>query len=162
MRKAAVSVCVVALFAVLAAPGAMARRVTSGSATLTSRETSLIVAINSVRTLHLLSRLHVDRHLTRAARSHSRDMLRHNYFAHGDFGARMAQFHVRGNVFAENLVWSTGVMSANAAVADWLASPPHRANLLDPNLRRIGVATPVGAFGGFSTATVVTADFAGG
>jgi len=45
-------------------------------------------------------------------------------------------------------------------VADWLASPPHRAILLDPSLRRIGVATPVGAFRGLSTATLVTADFA--
>ena len=32
--------------------------------------------------------------------------------------------------------------------------------LLDPTLRRIGVATPIGAFGGFARATVVTADFA--
>jgi uncharacterized protein YkwD len=52
-------------------------------------------------------------------------------------------------------------MSGNEAVAQWLTSPPHRQNLLDPNLRRVGVATPVGAFDGFSTATMITADFAG-
>ena len=52
-------------------------------------------------------------------------------------------------------------MSANAAVAQWLASPPHRQNLLDPRLRRVGVATPLGSFGGVSTATMITADFAG-
>ena len=73
----------------------------------------------------------------------------------------MARFHVRGTLFAENLVWSSGVMSANAAVAQWLASPPHRQNLLDPRLRRVGVATPLGSFGGVSTATMITADFAG-
>jgi uncharacterized protein YkwD len=162
MRRAAASVCLITLFALIAAPGAMTHPAARGGVALTSREASLIVAINAVRTLHLLPTLRFDSRLTRAARSHSRDMLRHQYFAHGDFGARMAQFRVRGRLFAENLVWSSGVMSANAAVAQWLASPPHRANLLDPELRRVGVGTPVGAFAGFSTATVVTADFAGG
>ncbi|TMM05185.1 MAG: CAP domain-containing protein [Actinobacteria bacterium] len=72
----------------------------------------------------------------------------------------MARFHVRGHLFEENLAYSSGVMSARTAVADWLASPEHRTILLDPTLRRIGVATPIGAFGGFARATVVTADFA--
>lgn len=117
--------------------------------------------INSVRSEHQLPRLSVDRRLLRAARSHSRDMLRRQYFSHGDFGARIMRFGARGHIFAENLVWGSGVMSASTAVAQWLASPPHRANLLDGDLRRVGVATPVGSFSGFSPATVVTADFAG-
>jgi uncharacterized protein YkwD len=114
-----------------------------------------------VRTIHLLPRLSVDPRLVKAARSHSRDMLRRQYFAHGDFGQRILRFGVRGQMFAENLVWGSGIMSARAEVAQWLASPPHRANLLDPSLRRVGVATPVGSFSGYSPATVVTADFAG-
>ena len=88
-------------------------------------------------------------------------MLHRQYFAHGDFATRIASFHVRGRFFAENLVWGTGVMPASEEVAAWLSSPPHRANLLDPTLRRVGVATPVGPFAGFAAATVVTADFAG-
>lgn len=88
-------------------------------------------------------------------------MLRHHYFDHGNFGQRMTAFRVRGTLFAENLYWSSGVATANATVAGWLASPPHRQNLLDPKLRRIGVGAPLGAFSGFSTATMVTADFAG-
>src|SRR5919199_234310 len=161
MRIGGVSVCVVALVAAVAAPRAAPRPGSSSRTTLFSRETALVVAINSTRTVHRLPKLRVDFHLVRAARSHSRDMLRHRYFGHGDFGNRMSRFHVRGRVFAENLYWGSGVMGANAAVAGWLASPPHRANLLDPQLRRVGVATPLGSFGGFSTATMVTADFAG-
>jgi uncharacterized protein YkwD len=130
-------------------------------AVLTTREAALVAEINSVRDAHLLPRLSVDVRLVRAARSHSRDMLRHQYFAHGDFGRRIMKFRARGRIFAENLVWGSGVMSAQTDVAQWLASPPHRANLLDPSLRRVGVATPVGSFSGFSPATVVTADFAG-
>ena len=160
MRIAAASVCVAALFAALAASGA-ARPGSSSRVGLYPRETALVVAINSVRALHLLPKLRVDFRLVRAARSHSRDMLRHHYFGHGNFGSRMSQFHIRGTLFAENLYWGSGVMGANATVAGWLASPPHRENLLDPQLRRVGVATPLGAFGGFSTATMVTADFAG-
>ena len=162
MRRVAGSVCVVALIAALAAPWAAARAVSQRRAALSVRETALVTAINSVRTLHLLPSLRVDFHLVRAARSHSRDMLRHHYFAHGNFGQRMNAFHVPGRVFAENLFWGSGVMSANATVASWLSSPPHRANLLDPQLRRIGIGAPLGAFGGFATATMVTADFAGG
>ena len=88
-------------------------------------------------------------------------MLRRGYFAHGNLLARMVRFHVRGTLFEENLVYSSGILSGQAAVADWLASPPHRETLLDPKLRRIGVAAPVGPFSGYATATVVTADFAG-
>jgi uncharacterized protein YkwD len=160
MRTAAASVCVVALIAVFTGSSA-ARPVSQSRLALTPRETALVLAINSVRTLHLVPKLRLDRRLVRAARSHSRDMLRRDYFAHGNFGRRMTNFHVRGSLFAENLVWGSGIMSANAAVAQWLASPPHRVNLLDPKLRRIGVATPLGSFGGFSPATMITADFAG-
>lgn len=161
MRRALLSVCVVALFAV-ASGTSVARPASRGQAgSVTPREYALVVAINAVRSVHLLPKLAIDRRLVRAARSHSRDMLRRHYFAHGNFGARMAQFHIRGTLFAENLVWSSGVMSPNAAVTEWLTSPPHRQNLLDPTLRRVGVATPIGAFGGFSTATMITADFAG-
>ena len=161
MRRGALSVCVVVLFAVWAAPEALARRLTGTGSTSTARNTALIAAVNSVRTLNLLPTLRFDLRLARAARAHSRDMLRRRYFGHANFSARMSRFHVRGRVFAENLAFSSGVLSANAMVADWLNSPEHRTILLDPSLHRIGVATPIGAFRGFPTATVVTADFAG-
>jgi uncharacterized protein YkwD len=151
---------VFALVAAITASGA-ASSPTRGNHVLTSREAALVAQINEVRAEHLLPRFRVDVRLVRAARSHSRDMLRRQYFAHGDFGERIARFGVRGHMFAENLVWGSGVMSPSSDVAEWLASPPHRANLLDPNLRRIGVATPIGSFAGFSPATMVTADFAG-
>jgi uncharacterized protein YkwD len=152
---------VVALVAAIVAPGAASRSEAPSRLALYPREAALVTAINSVRALHLLPKLQVDFRLERAARSHSRDMLRRHYFEHGNFGRRMTVFHVRGTLFAENLFWGSGVASANATVASWLASPPHRQNLLDPELKRIGVATPLGSFGGFATATMVTADFAG-
>jgi uncharacterized protein YkwD len=161
MFRGALSVLAVVLFVAVAAPKASARPLTPRTAASTTRDTALIAAVNSVRTVHLLPRLRLDATLSRAALSHSRDMLLHGYFAHGNFAVRMSRFGVRGHVFAENLAWGTGVMSANTTVAGWLASPTHRTVLLDPTLRRVGVATPVGAFESFAKTTMVTADFAG-
>src|SRR3954469_21229849 len=161
MFRGALSVLTVVLFVVVAAPKASARLLTERGSASAARDTALIAAVNSVRSLPLLPKLRVDANLSRAARSHSRDMLLRDYFAHGNFTVRMSRFGVSGHVFAENLAWGTGVMSANTTIAHWLASPPHRTILLDPALRRIGVATPIGAFGGFARTTMVTADFAG-
>lgn len=157
----AAAFCAVALIATGPAVEAASAAAGGAAHALTVRETRLVSAINIVRAAHRLPKLRVDRRLVRAARSHSRDMLRRQYFAHGDFAARIARFRISGRIFAENLVWGSGVMAPSAQVDEWLASPPHRENLLDPRLRRVGVATPIGSFAGFSPATVVTADFAG-
>jgi uncharacterized protein YkwD len=125
-------------------------------------EGKLLVQVNAVRARHGLAPLRVDTHLERAARSHSREMLTTDDFTHGAFGTRMSQFDVRGSLAGENLAWGTGARgTARGIVAAWLASPMHRANLLRPSFRRIGIGDLVGSFQGTSGATVVTADFAG-
>jgi uncharacterized protein YkwD len=74
----------------------------------------------------------------------------------------MLQFDVSFNTAGENLAWGTGSLGgAHAIVAAWLASPEHRANLLRPSFRRVGVGDVAGTFQGHSGAHVVTADFAG-
>jgi uncharacterized protein YkwD len=89
-------------------------------------------------------------------------MLEHDYFAHGDLAGRMAAFHVPGSLMGENLAWGDGPYAhASAVVQQWLGSPEHRANLLDPRFARVGVGVVRGRFLGISNATVVTADFAG-
>ncbi|MGB2953147.1 MAG: CAP domain-containing protein [Gaiellaceae bacterium] len=138
------------------APTASARGVR-----LTSSEGALLRVINSVRAQSGLARLRPDAHLERAARAHSTDMLRRGYFDHGDFAARMSRFGCRGPYLGENLAWGTGRLGPAEVVRMWLASPGHRANLLHPGLRRLGVATPTGSFEGYGVSTVVTADFAG-
>jgi uncharacterized protein YkwD len=125
-------------------------------------ESKLLVQINLVRAQHGLAPLRVDTHLERAARSHSREMLTTDDFTHGAFGTRMTRFAVTGRLAGENLAWGTGVRgSARGIVAAWLASPLHRANLLRPSFRRVGIGDLVGSFQGSPGAAVVTADFAG-
>jgi uncharacterized protein YkwD len=89
-------------------------------------------------------------------------MLREGFFGHGDFASRIRAQGVQLPYLAENLAWGTGPYgTARAIVGSWLASPGHRATLLHPKLRKIGIGAPVGTFSGYPGATVVTADFAG-
>ena len=134
----------------------------SGAARLNRNESSLLQEMNRVRLAHGLHRLGYDPNLERAARAHSRTMLRTNSFGHGALGSRFRQFGVTASLAGENLAWSTGASStARAIVVAWLASSAHRANLLRPSFTRVGVGALVGAFLGLTSVRVVTADFAG-
>ena len=125
-------------------------------------ETSLLRQVNVTRAHFGLAPFRPDARLEAAARSHSREMLVTNTFAHGAFAGRMARFDVRGALAGENLAWGTGSRaSARAIVQAWLASTEHRANLLRPSFTRIGIGSLSGAFQGSRAARVVTADFAG-
>jgi uncharacterized protein YkwD len=125
-------------------------------------ETTLLREMNRARTQHHLKALSVNPNLQRAARSYSLELLRENVFTHGDFAARIRSYSPPGTAAAENLAWGAGPgVTARAIVAGWLASPGHRANLLRPGFRYVGVGTATGTFGGMDGATIVTADFAG-
>lgn len=143
----------------LAVPTAASARSTAG---MTHQDVTVLAAMNHVRVEHGLQPLHADLHLERAATAHSREMLARDVFAHGAFAARMATYDVTGHIAGENLAWGVGSRAAaGAIVAAWLASPEHRANLLRPSFRRVGVGDLRGAFLGYRGASVVTADFAG-
>jgi uncharacterized protein YkwD len=116
--------------------------------------------MNAIRQSRGLAPLRVDYRLVRAARSHSADMMRRQYFAHGSVAGRAARAGARGPVFGEDLAWGTGI-TAQWVVDRWLASPSHRAILLRPGFRRVGIAIAFGTFIGHGGAGVVTADFAG-
>ena len=125
-------------------------------------ETALLRAMNGARAHAGLAPLRFDPRLEEAARSHTREMLSTNTFAHGAFASRMLRYDVTGVMAGENLAWGTGYRaSASAMVAAWLASSEHRANLLRTSFTRVGIGSLDGAFQGRTDARVVTADFAG-
>ena len=152
-RTRLVVVLVAAFFLLWPVSGLQARNL-SGS------EVSLLRTINSVRTAHGLAPVRVDIRLVRAARGHSADMLRRQYFAHGSIASRTLAAGARGPMFGENLAWGTRV-TAQWVIDKWLASPSHRAVLLRPGFRRVGIGITFGTFAGRNNAAVVTADFAG-
>lgn len=127
---------------------------------VSSPEASLLSSMNAVRQSRGLPALRLDAHLVRAARGHSADMMKRQYFAHGSLLGRALAAGARGPRFGEDLAWSTG-LTAQWVVDRWLASPAHRAILLRPGFRRVGIGIAFGTFIGHGGAGVVTADFAG-
>jgi uncharacterized protein YkwD len=118
--------------------------------------------MNEARATHGLAPLRLDMRLQRAARAHTSDMVRRNYFAHRRLVSRLARFGVRGPRVGENLAWGVGSgADSREVVRRWLASPWHRANLLRPGFLRVGLGLRAGSFAGYGNALVITADFAG-
>ena len=132
----------------------------------------LLEQLNEIRAAHRLRRLSLSASLSAAAQTHSRDMLANGYFAHNSsngtpFWKRIRTYYPEGRSgywsVGENLFWSSGSTSASAAVRAWMASPEHRANILDPIWREVGIAAASspdapGAFAGLGV-TVITTDF---
>ena len=76
---------------------------------LNSSEASLLNTMNTVRQSQGLTALRVDFHLVRAARAHSADMMRRQYFAHGSLAGRAVAAGAHGPMFGEDLAWATGL-----------------------------------------------------
>jgi uncharacterized protein YkwD len=83
-----------------------------------------------------------------SAQRHAADMVARRYFAHVspaggtvDKRARRAGYLTAPCwALGENLGWAPpAVASADALVAAWMASPKHRAVILDPEFRDIGI-----------------------
>jgi uncharacterized protein YkwD len=80
--------------------------------------------------------------LASAAQQHADDMANNNYFSHTSrdgrtFAVRIRNAGYRYRLAAENI--AAGYGSPEEVVASWMASPGHRANILNCRLREIGV-----------------------
>ena len=129
---------------------------------LTTQEQNLLQAINQARGARGIPPLRVGVRLQRAARAHSRAIVRSGSFAHGSWYLRLRRYGVRARTVGETIAWGVGLEgTADGFVAMWLASPPHRATMLNRSFRRIGVGIAVGTMDGLPGASVATADFAG-
>lgn len=129
----AITAATVGTIATTASPAAAASR-----STLESRA---VKATNAARAAHKCAPLRVNSHLTTAARRHSTDMATKNYFSHVSLDGR--PFNVRAAragytaASAENIAW--GYSTGDEVVKAWLASPGHRANLLNCKYKAVGV-----------------------
>ncbi|MFL6708883.1 MAG: CAP domain-containing protein [Massilia sp.] len=84
--------------------------------------------------------------LGQAALGHSRDMAERRYFDHheadgSDAGERALRLGYRWSRIGENI--ASGLGSPEEAVAGWIASPGHCANLMNPNYTQMGAAYAV-------------------
>ena len=105
--------------------------------------------INAERGEHGLAPLRQEGRLALAGTRHVRDMVRGRYFAHASrsgaaFSSRILRTgYARGRraTLGENLAWGTGSLaSPRRIVRGWMASPGHRANILNGAFREIGIA----------------------
>lgn len=120
-----------------------------------------LCVLNAERVRHNLRPLRLNRKLARAARRHSRSMARHHFFSHNSRNGASFVDRIRGAGYlsgarswsvAENIAYGSGNRSTPRAIGTtWMNSPPHRANILSPSYREIGIGlasgTPVGGGG---------------
>lgn len=119
-------------------------------------ELKIASAVNAVRTSHGLRPLRFDVRLEHAAVGHSRAMARSGVLTHApSLFWRLRAPHARASrVLGETLAWMPRGTRAltPSVIRAWLASPPHRAALLDGRFTRIGVGRHRGRGGTFVTA----------
>lgn len=118
----------------------------------------IIKLTNIERTRHHLKPLTVNFKLELAAEAKAADMLSKNYFNHtSPDGVKPWDYITLENynyAFAgENL--ALDFSSGQKAVKAWLASPPHRQNMLDKNFEDIGLAAVSGQIQGRQTTLIV-------
>ena len=89
-------------------------------------EQRIVEKTNVERRRHGLAPLQVDGRLVKTARRHTAWMSRSHSLQHGNYGV------------AENI--AAGQQTSTDAVRSWMNSSGHRANILSPGHRKIGVA----------------------
>ena len=157
---------------VLATAGIASAAPTSTSTRLRTLDSTLLTQINVVRRAHALTPLTLSRHLSAAANQHTTDMGQAGYFSHTSldhtpFWKRIERSYPstgqRTWSVGENLLYVTPQVDAGEAITLWMNSPGHRANLLDPSWREIGIAarhsTTAGGIYDNNAVTIITTDF---
>jgi uncharacterized protein YkwD len=128
----------------------------------------LFQAINKVRRNHGLRPVAPSPSLHWAARHHSSDMLTRDYFGHTSPTGSTLYDRIMSSGFrtfgywqaGETLAWGTGSLGTPAAVVTaWMHSPEHRAIVLSPLFRFVGIGRAQGRFLGHAGAEVWTADW---
>jgi uncharacterized protein YkwD len=160
--------CICCLGAALSAPVAEASVISARN----SLNAGVLTQLNLVRAQHHLASLRLSDGLVAAARQHSSQMTADGYFAHNSadgmsFWKRLLQYYPQLSTgtwsVGENLLWTSGSVDPQKALALWMASPDHRANILKPSYRDIGIASVAaaaapGTYEGLNV-VVITTDF---
>ncbi len=145
---------------------------TRSETSLTSLNRQVLAGVNAYREQNHLHALRLSAELNRSASQHSFEMGADGYFAHNSasgqaFWQRIQQYygsaHARYWAVGENLLWASPGVNAEHAMQMWINSPEHRANLLSPRWREIGVSavrvlSAPGIFHG-TRVTIITTDF---
>lgn len=135
-----------------------------GSANVQQVAAATVCLLNEQRAAAGLPALSVDPTLGGMAADYAGDLVAGAFFAHVSPSGetlqdRLAAVAYRYRAAGENLAWGTsGVASAAQIVDAWMHSDGHRANILEPSFREIGIGLAMGVptGSGAAGATYVT------
>jgi uncharacterized protein YkwD len=127
-----------------------------GKIFLSEKEINTFKRHNGIRRRHNLPTFCVHPDLQKAARYHSEDMIKRDYFSHDtmgrneDFSKRIKSFgYTDYFTMAENIAYGSGSAGKPRRIMRlWMHSDGHRRNILDPRLRQIGIGVHVGTWKG--------------
>lgn len=161
----------IAVFAFIPAPTASAAPCAGADTVPTAANAAKVRAatlclLNAERTQRGRKPLRANSGLALAGKRHARDMVRRRYFAHASRAGRTFDQRIRrtgylrgarGATMGENLGWGSGSLATpRAMVRSWMRSPGHRANILRPAFREVGIAVVTSTPRGFRGATYAT------
>jgi uncharacterized protein YkwD len=126
---------------------------TSGN--LAKIEQATLCLVNRQRTAHHRSKLHLSHPLRSVARKYARQMVRQRFFDHvSPAGTTFVQriehstyLHAVTGAWTlgENLAWGEGSLATpRQIVREWMHSPGHRRNILDPSFTDAGMGVALG------------------
>jgi uncharacterized protein YkwD len=122
---------------------------------------------NETREEQRLDPLCVDPTLQKAARAHSTDMVKKDYFGHNSREGKTSAERLKGlgynwRATGENIAWGSGSYSEpKSRFEAWMKSDGHRKNILDRKYEEVGVGVVKGKLKkGGEEETVYTVDFA--
>jgi uncharacterized protein YkwD len=126
------------------------------SATAADAAAAVVCEINAARAGHGLPPLQANSRLAAGAQGLAADMAARHYFSHvtPDGVDLTGRIRPTGYIpasgtwsLAENLAWGANALATPAeTVQGWMGSPGHRANILDPGMKEIGVGIAEGSF----------------
>jgi uncharacterized protein YkwD len=112
-------------------------------------QTDILSATNAARAAHGCGKLRLDANIARAARNHSAWMARTGTFSHVGSGNSSFVTRIKAQRYtaplSENIAW--GYRSGADVVKAWMASPGHRANILNCKAKAVGVGAAYAANG---------------
>jgi uncharacterized protein YkwD len=125
----------------VAQPNLIAQARTSPPMTQSQFDAELLRLTNAERARAGLQPLQLSPQLKQAAQGHAEDMVRNNFFSHtGSNGSTLSsRVRATGYVFSftgENI--AAGRPTPAQTIAQWMASPGHRRNILNRNYTQIG------------------------
>jgi uncharacterized protein YkwD len=135
--------------------------------------TATLCLVNRERLSHGEGALQPNTRLQTAAQGHSEDMSSGDYFEHDGRGGStpLSRMRAAGYIFSshigyavgENIAWATlWLATPKAIVASWMASPGHRANILDATFHDTGLGIsphPLASLARGQAGAIYTQDF---